>query len=275
VSSESSNAAAWDNYRVSRGAKVRLRQLPTADTSNCPDKVSARRLLKSRRDEIDTLAGTLAAEQSRSLLIVLQGMDASGKDGAVRKVFTGVNPQHCKVTSFREPSASEQLHDYLWRIHAALPAKGEIGIFNRSHYEDIVVPGARESHPLKLIHSRLDQVRDLERIWSENGMTIVKFFLHISPAEQKRRFEARLDNPDKHWKLQESDFSDRRRWRSFERVYQEALSRTSTTIAPWYIIPADHKWYRDLAIATIVRGTLARMRPRLPRPKLNRARMRL
>ena len=270
-----SRIANWDEYRIHADARVRLRALPTDDTSNCRDKPMARQLLKGCRKEIDAFAATLAAEQSRALLIVLQGMDASGKDGAVRKVFTGVNPQHCRVVSFKQPSSSEQRHDYFWRIYASLPEKGQVGIFNRSHYEDIVVPGARESHPLKLIHARLDQVRDIERIWSENGMTIVKFFLHISAAEQKRRFEARLNNADKHWKVQESDFSDRRLWRRFMHIYEETLSRTSTGQAPWYVIPSDHKWYRDLAIASIVRDTLARTAPRLPHPKLNRARLRL
>ncbi|HVT95888.1 MAG TPA: PPK2 family polyphosphate kinase [Acidobacteriaceae bacterium] len=270
-----SQIANWDKYRVAPASKVRLRGLSTRDTSNCQDKPTARQLLKACRKEIDALLTTLAAEQARSLLVVLQGMDASGKDGTVRKVFTGVNPQYCSVVSFKQPGPSEQMHDYLWRIYASLPEKGRAGVFNRSHYEDIVVPGARESHPLRLIHSRLDQVRDIERIWCENGMTIVKFFLHISSAEQKRRFKARLNNPDKHWKVQESDFSDRRLWRRFEHIYQETLSRTSTKAAPWYVIPADHKWYRDLAIASIVRDTLDAMRPRLPHPKLNRGRFRL
>ncbi|HLJ76072.1 MAG TPA: PPK2 family polyphosphate kinase [Acidobacteriaceae bacterium] len=265
----------WDRYLVRRGTAIRLDQLPTAETSLCPDKKEARKLLKQYVREIDELLDTFAVEEKRSLLVVLQGMDASGKDGAIRKVFTGVNPLHCRATSFKEPDAVEKAHDYLWRIYAVLPARGQLGIFNRSHYEDVVVAAAREKHSPQLIRMRLQEIADIERIWAENGTVIRKFFLHVSPEEQKRRLQERLDNPGKHWKLDESDFADRRHWNRFQKIYEHALSRTSTADAPWYIIPADRKWYRNIAIAAIVRSTLQELRPRLPHPHIDRSRFRL
>lgn len=262
----------WDRYIVHPEKTIRLDQIPTGETSLCPDKQRASKLLKQYMRRIDELLDTFAVEGRRSLLVVLQGMDASGKDGAIRKVFTGVNPLHCRATSFKEPDAVEKAHDYLWRIYAVLPAKGQLAIFNRSHYEDVVVPAAREKHSPELIRMRLQEIADVERTWSENGTVIRKFFLHVSREEQKRRLQARLDNPDKHWKLDESDFADRRLWLRFQQVYQEALSRTSTEHAPWYIIPADRKWYRNVAIAAIICSTLRDLKPRLPHPAIDRSR---
>lgn len=265
----------WDQYRVKPESRVRLHSIPADRTDFCADKETARKELKSRRKEIDELLAALAAEDQRSLLIVLQGVDASGKDGAVHKVFTGVNPQHCKVVSFKEPDREERQHDYLWRIYRALPAKGELGIFNRSHYEDVIVLRARGELSKKDTHVRLRQIADLERTWTENAIAIRKCFLHISRQEQSARFKARLENPEKHWKVEESDFKDRKRWTKFMSAYTELLSRTSTEHAPWYIIPADHKWYRDLAIASITLAALRSMRPRIPKPKLDRRQFKL
>lgn len=265
----------WDRYLVRPKSAIRLEQLSTAETSLCPDKKEAKKLLKQYVRDIDELLDTFAVEEKRSLLVVLQGMDASGKDGAIRKVFTGVNPLHCRATSFKEPDPVEKAHDYLWRIYAVLPARGQLAIFNRSHYEDVVVAAAREKHSPQLIRMRLQEIADVERIWSENGTVIRKFFLHVSPEEQKRRLQERLDNPGKHWKLDESDFADRRHWDRFQQIYQEALSRTSTDDAPWYVIPADRKWYRNIAIAAIVCSTLHDLRPRLPHPRIDRSRFQL
>ena len=265
----------WDQYRVKPESRVRLHSLRTDRTDISPDKKSARKHLKSCRNEIDELLAALAAEDQRSLLIVLQGVDASGKDGAVRKVFTGVNPQHCRVASFKEPDREERQHDYLWRIYRALPAKGEMGIFNRSHYEDVIADQARGELAKKDALIRLRQIADIERTWTENGIVVRKCFLHISRKEQSARFKARLNNPEKHWKIEESDFKDRKLWSRFISSYDEVLSRTSTAEAPWYIIPADHKWYRDLAIANIVLGTLRSMRPRFPKPKLDSRKFKL
>ena len=265
----------WDKYRVAPETRVRVGRVAADHMEFCKDKKAARKELKSYRKQIDELLAALAAEEQRSLLLVLQGVDTSGKDGAVRKVFTGVNPQHCKVVSFKMPDREERAHDYLWRVYRALPAKGELGIFNRSHYEDVVARQARGELAKKDALVRLRQIADLERTWAENEIVIRKCFLHISRKEQGARFQARLGNPEKHWKVEESDFEDRRRWPKFVRAYDEVLSRTSTAKAPWYIIPADHKWYRDLAVAGIVLGALQAMRPRTPRRPLDPRRYRL
>ncbi|HEY1986361.1 MAG TPA: PPK2 family polyphosphate kinase [Terracidiphilus sp.] len=260
----------WESYVVKQGAKVRLGAVPALGTEFCDDKKAARAQLKKYRKEIDELLAILAEEEKRSLLVILQGMDASGKDGAVRKVFTGVNPAYCKVVSFKEPDREELAHDYLWRVYRALPAMGELGVFNRSQYEDVLARQARGDISHKEGRQRLRQIADIERTWSQNGTVLRKFFLHISCDEQTRRFEARLDTPEKHWKVQESDFKDRKLWPKFAAAYEEVLSRTSTPQAPWYIIPADRKWYRDVAIAGVVLAALRSMRPRIPKPKIDR-----
>lgn len=242
--------------------------METEATDLCADKKRARKQLKHYRKQIDNLAAVLAAENSRALLIVLQGMDASGKDGAVKRVFTGVNPQHCHVVSFKAPDREEREHDFLWRIYRALPVDGQLGVFNRSHYEDVVACAGRGELPRKGAAMRLRQIADVERAWVENGIAIRKIFLHISRTEQARRFQKRLDNPEKHWKIDESDFEDRQHWPRFQRAYEDALRKTSTREAPWYVIPADYKWYRDVAVAGIVLGALQAMRPQLPRPQI-------
>ncbi len=267
--------ANWDRYRVQPDARLRLGRLAAGATHLCNDKKTARKELKNYRRQIDELLAALAAEQRRSLLLVLQGVDASGKDGAIRKVFTGINPQHCKVVSFKEPDREERAHDYLWRIYRALPARGELGVFNRSHYEDVIVWQARGHLSRKDAHIRLRQIAEIEKTWTENGTLIRKCLLHISRKEQAARFKARLENPLKHWKVERSDFKDRKLWPEFVSAYDEALSRTSAPHAPWYIIPADHKWYRDLAVAGVVLGALRSMRPHIPIPKLNLHRFRL
>jgi len=259
----------WDKYRVAPEIRVNVGKVAADRTDFCEDKNAARKELKGYRKQIDELLAGLAAEEQRSLLLVLQGVDTSGKDGAVRKVFTGVNPQHCKVVSFKEPDREERAHDYLWRVYRALPAKGELGIFNRSHYEDVIALQARGELAKKDALVRLRQIADVERTWTENAIVIRKCFLHISRKEQGARFQARLENPEKHWKVEESDFKDRKLWPKFVSAYDEVLSRTSTAQAPWYIIPADHKWYRDLAVAAIVLGALKAMQPRIPRPRLD------
>jgi PPK2 family polyphosphate:nucleotide phosphotransferase len=265
----------WETYRVRPGASIELNRIPSGKTQFCDNKQSARVQLKQYRKEIDRLVARLAAENERSLLVILQGMDASGKDGTVKKVFTGVNPQHCHVISFKPPDREEREHDYLWRVVRALPAKGKLGIFNRSQYEDVVTLEARGEIPRQEASMRLRQIADAERAWSENGMVIRKFFLHISRAEQTRRFKARLKNPEKHWKVEASDFSDRKLWPRFQSIYEHVLSRTSAPHAPWYIVPADHKWYRDLVVAGAVLAALKAMKPQIPMPKLDSAAFRL
>jgi PPK2 family polyphosphate:nucleotide phosphotransferase len=259
----------WENYKVEAGGKVRLAEVPADVTKYCDDKKAARNQVKQYRKQIDELLAVLAAEGKRSLLLILQGVDAAGKDGAVRRVFTGVNPQYCKVVSFKQPDREELAHDFLWRVYRAMPAKGELGVFNRSQYEDVLVPQARGELSRKEAHLRLDQIADMERTWSENGTVIRKFFLHISRKEQTERYKARLEDPEKHWKMEQSDFSDRKLWPKFQAVYEEILNRTSTRHAPWYVIPADHKWYSDVAIAGVVLATLRSMKPQVPIPRLD------
>jgi PPK2 family polyphosphate:nucleotide phosphotransferase len=225
-------------------------------------------VLKEYRGRIDSLLRVLAAEAKRSLLVILQGVDTSGKDGAVRRIFTGVNPQYCRVVSFKEPDAEELRHDYLWRIYRALPERGELGIFNRSQYEDVLVPYARGLLTQEDACVRLRQIADLERIWAENGIGICKIFLHISKQEQADRFRSRLQEPAKHWKVKSSDFDDRRRWDKFQSIYGDLLHRTSTPFAAWYIVPADHKWYRDVAVAGIVLSKVQMLQPQLPMPNI-------
>jgi PPK2 family polyphosphate:nucleotide phosphotransferase len=266
------NLDEWERYVVKPSATVDLNRTDSGATALCADKKSARDELKQYRKEIDELLHLLAVEGNRSLLVVLQGVDGSGKDGAVRRIFTGVNPQHCRIISFKEPSRDETAHEYLWRIHRSIPVKGELCVFNRSQYEDVLVPRARGVLPVEKARVRLRQIADLERIWVENGITVRKFFLHISYEEQTTRFQSRLDTPEKHWKVKDSDFADRKLWPQFRTAYEETISRTSRRQAPWYLIPSDHKWYRDIAIAGVVLLTLRKMHPRLPMPELKRAR---
>ena len=264
-----------ERYLVRPGEKLRLSAIPADSTGRYTGKKQARAELKPCRKEIDRLARILAIEGKRSVLIVLQGVDASGKDGAVRHVFTGVNPQMCKVTSFVEPDAEERSHGFLWRIYRAAPAAGELAVFNRSHYEDVLVPRARGILSIRDTRMRIRQMADFERTWAENGIVMRKFLLHISRDEQARRFQARLDTPDKHWKVKASDFSDRRLWPQFERAYEDAIARTARQYAPWYIIPSDHKWYRDIAIASVLLDTLRSLNLTIPHPKIDRGKFKI
>jgi len=264
------NRKVWESYALKTRNSVQLGNLSTHSTKFCPDRPSARSILKSYKKEIDELLYVMAAERSRSMLLIFQGMDASGKDGVIRHVLTGLNPQHCKVTSFEEPAGEEIAHDYLWRIYRATPAKGQLGAFNRSQYEDVLVPRVHKVLSQADARVRLRQIVDIERIWTENGTVIRKFFLHISRQEQTARFRKRLDDPEKHWKVKESDFADRRLWRRFQSVYEEILTHTSAAAAPWHIIPSDHKWYRDIAVAGIILNAMHDMAPRFPRAKVHR-----
>jgi PPK2 family polyphosphate:nucleotide phosphotransferase len=264
-----------DDFRVAPRQPVRLHQIPTTSSAGADAKPMARKMLKSCRQELDEALRAFAAENERSLLLILQGMDASGKDGAIRRVFTGVNPQFCRVISFKEPTSEDRERTYLWRIWRSAPRKGELRIFNRSYYEDVLVPRARESLTVRQMRTRLREISDLERTWLENGISIRKIFLHISQNEQTERFRSRLDTPEKRWKVKESDFEDRALWSKFQRLYEQILSRTSTKQAPWYIVPADKKWYRDLVVATIVLGALQDLHPQIPVPSIDRSRYEL
>jgi PPK2 family polyphosphate:nucleotide phosphotransferase len=217
--------------------------------------------------ELSELQERLWAENERSLLVVLQAIDAGGKDGVIRRVFGGVNPQGCQVTSFKAPSDEELAHDFLWRVHHKVPRKGEIGIFNRSHYEDVLIVRVRDLVPKKVWSKRFAIINDFEAGLVAAGTTIVKFFLHISKEEQADRFRKRLENPEKHWKFRRADLEEREHWDAYQAAFEDAITKTSTAAAPWYVIPADRKWYRDWAVLTVLVETLRRMDPQYPPPE--------
>ena len=218
--------------------------------------------LSARLGELQTL---LTAEGERAVLVVLQGRDASGKDGTVRHVFDACNPLGLRVTSFRAPSAEERAHDYLWRVHAALPPRGAIGIFNRSHYEDVVAVRVRGLAPDAAWRRRSRHIVEFERMLADEGTVVLKFLLHVSRAEQAERLRARLDEPDKHWKYNAGDVEDRARWGAFTEAYRDVLAETSTAHAPWYVVPGDKKKARNYLVAEALVRALEGMAPRAPR----------
>ena len=213
---------------------------------------------------LEDLQDRMWAEAKRGVLVVLQGIDASGKDGAVRNVMTAFNPQGCQVSSFKVPTAEEAAHDFLWRIHKRVPAKGEIGVFNRSHYEEVLVVRVHKLVPQSVWSGRYEIIREFEQLLSATGTTVVKFFLHISKDEQRERLQERHDNPKKRWKFSLGDLDERKLWDDYTKAYEDALSKTSTADAPWYVIPANRNWFRDLAIASILADTIAGLKPRYP-----------
>ena len=264
--------ARWEHGRWTSGRRGgSSRENPSASAITIrrtlrfsPDKKAAKKHSKKDGAAIDKLQDRLYAEGKRALLVVLQGTDTSGKDGTVRHVFHQTGPLGVNVTAFGTPSREESSHDFLWRIHRACPRRGTVSIFNRSHYEDVLIARVRSLAPLEAIEARYDQINDFERMLSENGTTILKFMLHISKDEQRRRLQRRLDRAKGRWKFQAGDLDDRRLWDAYQRAYEIALERCSTPWAPWRIIPADHKWARNAAIAAVVREALAEMDPHYP-----------
>jgi PPK2 family polyphosphate:nucleotide phosphotransferase len=254
-------------YRVAPGTKVALADHDPADRGTYEDAEEARAELAGLVEKIADLQARLYAEDQRSLLVVLQGIDAAGKDSSVKHVFRGTNPQGVRVYSFKEPSNEEAAHDFLWRYHQHTPGKGMIHVFNRSHYEDVLVVRVKELVPEERWRSRYDSINDFERMLAREGTTIVKFFLHISKDAQMDRFRERLEREDKHYKFSANDVRERRRWDAYQEAYEEALNHTSTDWAPWYMVPADHKWYRNLVVARTVATVLEEMNPRWPEPE--------
>lgn len=248
---------------VSPGKNVRLRDFD-ADYTGGIDKNTARKELAENIAELSDLGYRLYAENRRSLLLVLQGMDTAGKDGTIRHVMRGFNPQSCRVTSFKQPGLEELAHDFLWRIGRNVPRKGSIGIFNRSHYEDVLVVRVHNLVPKSEWQSRYERINQFEKLLHDGNVTIVKIFLHISKEEQRSRLQARLDNPNKLWKFSSGDLEERKFWNDYQRAYEAALTRCNTRHAPWHIVPADHKWYRNLAISRILCKTLKKMSPQYP-----------
>ena len=252
-------------YRVQPKAKIDLSQIKTNDDSLYPvGKKHGKELFKEMANEIGELQELLYAEGKHKLLVVMQAMDTGGKDGTIKDVFREVTPQGLRVASFKRPSENELAHDYLWRVHHQVPAKGECVIFNRSHYEDILAVRVREILPESVWSKRYDHIVNFEKMLVDEGTTIVKIFLCISHDEQKARLQARLDDRKKHWKFNPGDLDDRALWPKFMEAYQDVLSKTSTEHAPWFVIPADRKWYRNLVVAQIVIGALRSLKMSLP-----------
>jgi PPK2 family polyphosphate:nucleotide phosphotransferase len=254
------------SLRVERGAPARLVERDPGDRLGLGDKQAGLARLDELVAQLAVLHNRLWAEQERSLLLVLQGLDASGKDGTIRQVLTGVNPQGFRVVAFREPTATELAHDYLWRVHANCPARGEIGIFNRSHYEDAVTARVRGLVPKAVWKRRPRHIREFERLLTDEGTHVVKAFLHVSRDEQRVRLQERLDDPEKAWKFRPGDLEDRARWDDFMDAYEDVITATSTAWAPWYVVPADHNWVRNLAVAELLVHALTELGPKFPPP---------
>ncbi|HEV2127753.1 MAG TPA: polyphosphate kinase 2 family protein [Thermomicrobiales bacterium] len=231
------------------------------------DKPLAKAELKVLRQRLQDLQERLYAEHKQSLLIIFQATDTGGKDSTTRRVFRGVNPQGVRVWSFKQPSAEELDHDFLWRYHDHTPIKGMIGIFNRSYYEDVLVVRVKELAPKEVWKHRYDHINAFERLLADNGTRALKFFLDISKEEQRERLQERLDKPDKHWKFHSADLADREHWGNYQHAYEAMIRRTSTEHAPWYVVPANRKWYRDLVVARTIVETLEEMDPQFPPPE--------
>jgi len=258
-----------ERFSVRPGARVRLSGLDPALKGGYESQEDVEDEIERCRKRLSELQEVLYAGQRRSLLICLQALDTGGKDGTINHVLSAMNPQGCRVSNFRQPSAEEVAHDFLWRVHRAAPARGEVVIFNRSHYEDVLITRVHNLVPKRIWSGRYDHINAFERALADHDTLILKFFLHISKQEQLARFKARLDDPRKRWKIQEADYKERKFWGSYIRAYDEALSRCSTAWAPWFIIPADHKWFRNLAVARIVVEQLASLHLQAPKPRVN------
>jgi PPK2 family polyphosphate:nucleotide phosphotransferase len=254
-------------YLVKPGKKVKLSKLDTSDKGKFKDKAEAQDASEKNLHKLKDLQDVLYAEARHALLVVFQAMDAGGKDGAIEHVFSGINPQGCQVTSFKAPTPLELAHDYLWRIHCAAPPKGMIGIFNRSHYESVLVERVKDLVPKHVWEKRYDHINEFERILADEGTVILKFFLHISAEEQKERLEARLHDSHKNWKFNVKDLEERRHWDSYIEAYEDALEKCSTEHAPWYIVPSDHKWFRNWVISDTIMRTLAELDMKYPPPQ--------
>jgi PPK2 family polyphosphate:nucleotide phosphotransferase len=251
-------------FVVEPDAKVRLAKIDPSFSGKHETHEKALPEIQSNVERMDKLQYLLYADGSQSLLVVLQALDAAGKDGVIRHVFSGMNPQGTSVFGFKQPSREEAAHDFLWRAHLRTPGKGEVAVFNRSHYEDVLVVRVHKLVPRSVWSKRYELINDFETTLSQNGTTILKFFLHISPEEQLARFKQRLEDPSRQWKISESDYSERKLWPQYIEAYENAIGRTSTKRAPWYIIPANHKWFRNLAVSQIIADTMDEMGLKLP-----------
>jgi PPK2 family polyphosphate:nucleotide phosphotransferase len=255
-------------FRIAPSAHVSLERFDTSFTGKHTKNHALKRTEKLS-ERMSDLQLRLNAEGKRSLLICLQALDAGGKDGVIKHVIGSMNPAGCRVASFKEPTKEELAHDFLWRIEAQSPKKGEVAIFNRSHYEDVLIVRVHELVPKKVWSKRYELINDFERRLVASGTRILKFFLHISREEQLKRFEQRLDDPAKRWKISESDYTEREYWDDYARAYEEAFEKCTTSDAPWFVIPADHKWFRDLAISEIIVEAMEDLKIQVPEPTVN------
>ncbi len=259
---------------VEPGARFSLKNFDPAWHDESESKEDAQPKIDAHLEQMARLQYLLYAERKHSLLIVLQGIDAAGKDGVCRHVIDGMNPQGCAVTGFKQPSEVEQEHDFLWRIHSHVPGLGQVAVFNRSHYEDVLIVRVHRLVPEEAWSKRYDVINEFERSLTLHGTTIVKFFLYISKEEQLVRFRKRLDDPARHWKISESDYTERERWDQYIEAYEDMLRKCSTRHAPWYVIPADHKWFRNLAVSQIICATMQDLGMQMPAPTVDIARIR-
>jgi PPK2 family polyphosphate:nucleotide phosphotransferase len=257
-------------YTVEPGTQVYLHKIDPSDTSGFAGKNDAEQLeSKKLNEELREFQEKLYAQHWQKVLVILQAMDTGGKDGVIRRVFEGVNPQGVRVAHFAEPTPEEVAHDFLWRVHKQVPGRGEMVIFNRSHYEGVLVERVHKLVPVEVWQQRYRQINDFERLLSEEETTILKFYLHISKDEQRKRLQDRLDDPSKEWKFSINDLPERKFWDEYMRAYEDVLSKTSTEWAPWHLIPANHKWYRDLIVSQIIVKTMGKMDLRYPKMEAN------
>ncbi len=256
-----------NSYRVRPGHKIKLSDYDPEDTSQFSGgKKEAKTRLAELVQKLDQLQELLYAEHKHKVLIVLQALDTGGKDGTIRTVFSGVNPQGVHVTSFKVPTPEELDHDFLWRVHSQVPGKGQIVIFNRSHYEDVLVVRVHNLVPEEVWRRRYVQINNFERTLAEEGTTILKFYLNVTKDEQKERLQERLDDPTKRWKFNPADLKERALWDDYISAYQDAISETSTRWAPWYVIPANHNWYRNLTVASVIVRAMEALKSTYPVP---------
>ena len=263
-------------YIIKPGTRLDLSKLNPEDTGSFEgDKKAAKKWQKELRNRLRDLQELLYAQGKHKILIVLQGLDTAGKDGTIKGVLGGVNPQGIAVKGFKAPTPEELSHDYLWRIHKHTPEKGKIAIFNRSHYEDVLVVRVHKLVSPETCKKRYSQINNFEKMLTEEGTTVLKFFLNISREEQKRRLQKRLDNPEKHWKFNPGDLKERKLWQEYINAYQDAISATSTPWAPWHIIPADKKWYRNLVVGSIIINKLESLNMKFPAPDFDPGKIRI
>jgi PPK2 family polyphosphate:nucleotide phosphotransferase len=262
-------------YLVKPDSKVRLSRIATDETGPFKQEEIAKAVLAGHRETLVRLQEIFYASQQKALLIVLQGMDMAGKDGVISHIFSGINPQGCDVSSFKEPNPIEMRHDFLWRVHTQVPPRGMIQIFNRSHYEDVLVPRVHKLISPGKLRRRLEDILEFESMLHDNDVVILKFFLHISYKEQTSRLKDRIEDPEKQWKLSESDLRERKLWPEYEHAYNNLLAETSRRHAPWFIIPSDHKWYRNVAISEILVEAMEGMKLKYPKPTLDPAKIKL